>query len=212
MKLYSDYRGHRARQITYDLLSAANIALWVWLGIWIYSLVMRLQAYGRQMESAGAGFRLTMLDIGQSLGKVWLVGDGIRVPFDAASQAGGTLEAAGRAQQEAVHALALGLGIGMTALPILTILIIWMVPRLRFAVKASKAKRMLSHENAVDLLALRALVGQKLTALARIDEDPAGAWRRRDEGVMRALASLELRSSGVRLIAPGKRADLEALE
>ncbi len=199
MKLYSDYRGHRARQITFDLLSALNIGLWVWLGYWLYSLVSKLAGYGERMELAGAGLRATMTNIGNDLGEVWLIGDGIRLPFDAASGAGRQLEEAGIAQQEAVHDLAIGLGVGITVLPILTILIFWLVPRLRFALKAAKAKAMLSHENSVDLLALRALTSQKLTALATVHEDPAGAWRRRDEGVLRELASLELRSSGVRL-------------
>jgi hypothetical protein len=199
MKLYSDYGAQRARQITFDLFAALNIGLWVWLGWWLYSLVMRLQAFGRQMEQAGAGFRGTMTNIGDDLGGIWVIGGSIRAPFDQASRAGGALESAGQSQQEAVHNLALGLGIGIAVLPVLTILIFWLVPRIRFAVKASKAKAMLSHENSRDLLALRALCSQKLSALAKIDDDPAGAWRREDEKVLRALASLELKSAGVRL-------------
>lgn len=199
MKLYSDYRGHRARQITFDVFAILNISMWVWLGWWLYSLVMKLQAFGRQMESAGGGFRRTMTNIGDDLGGVWLIGESIRVPFDAASGAGAELERAGVAQQEAVHDLALGMGIGIAVVPVVTVLIFWLVPRIRFAVKAAKAKAMLSQENSVDLLALRALTSQKLSALAAIDADPAGAWRRRDDAVLTALASLELRKSGVRL-------------
>jgi hypothetical protein len=199
MKLYSDYSAQRARQITFDLFAALNIGLWVWLGWWLYSLVMKLQAFGRQMEQAGAGFRGTMTNIGDDLGGIWVIGGSIRSPFDQASRAGGVLESAGQSQQEAVHNLALGLGIGIAVLPVLTILIFWLVPRIRFALKASKAKAMLSHENSRDLLALRALCSQKLSALAKIDDDPAGAWRREDEKVLRALASLELKSAGVRL-------------
>jgi hypothetical protein len=199
MKLYSDYGAHRARQIIFDLFAAMNIALWVWLGWWLYSLVMKLQGFGIQMEKAGAGFRNTMTNIGDDLGGVWLIGEGIRAPFDAASGAGRELEQAGQSQQEAVHDLALGLGIGIAVLPVLTILIFWLVPRIRFAIKASKAKAMLAHENSRDLLALRALCSQKLSALAKIDDDPAGAWRREDPRVLGALASLELKSAGVRL-------------
>ena len=199
MKLYSDYGAHRARQIIFDLFAATNITLWVWLGWWLYSLVMKLQGFGIQMEKAGKGFRETMTNIGDDLGVVWLIGEGIRAPFDAASGAGRELEEAGQAQQEAVHELALGLGIGIAVLPVMTILIFWLVPRIRFAIKASKAKAMLAHENSRDLLALRALCTQKLSALAKIDDDPAGAWRREDPQVLRALASLELKASGVRL-------------
>ena len=35
-------------------------------------------------------------------------------------------------------------------------------------------------------------------ALARVSDDPANAWRRRDPEVVRSLAALELRSLGLR--------------
>ncbi|MCU1424066.1 MAG: hypothetical protein JWM51_357, partial [Microbacteriaceae bacterium] len=50
-----------------------------------------------------------------------------------------------------------------------------------------------------DLLALRALTGQKLSMLASVDPDPVAAWRRGDPDVVRALAALELKSSGIRI-------------
>jgi hypothetical protein len=39
---------------------------------------------------------------------------------------------------------------------------------------------------------------QPLHVLARIDDDPAGAWRRGDAWVIDRLAGLELRSAGLR--------------
>jgi hypothetical protein len=199
MKLYSDYAGHRTRQIVYDVIAILAIIAWAALGVFIYGLVMNLAAFGVQMEDAGAGFKQTMTDVSENLGGVPLIGDGIRAPFDSASEAGARLEEAGQAQQEAVHNLALGLGIGIAALPILTILAFWLIPRIRFARRAGSAKALLKQPSSVDLLALRALSTQKLSALAQIDVDPAGAWRRQDPRVVQALASLELRSAGVRL-------------
>jgi hypothetical protein len=73
------------------------------------------------------------------------------------------------------------------------------VPRIRFARRASNARRLVSAGAGVDLLALRALAGQRLTSLTAIDPDPMAAWRRGDDAVMRSLAALELKSSGVRL-------------
>nr|MBA2464268.1 hypothetical protein [Nocardioidaceae bacterium] len=49
----------------------------------------------------------------------------------------------------------------------------------------------------LDLFALRAMAHQPLHRLARISEDPAGAWRARDTDVVRALAELELRDAGL---------------
>jgi hypothetical protein len=199
MKLYSDFAGRRTRQIIYDVMAVLAISSWVWLGVTLYTLVMNLSAFGVQMEDAGSGFKKTMSDISDNLSGVPLIGGGIKAPFDAASDAGGALEAAGQAQQVAVHNLALGLGIGIAVLPILTILIFWLVPRVRFARRAGIAKALLKSDTSVDLLALRALSTQKLGALAAIDPDPAGAWRRGDQGILRSLANLELRASGVRL-------------
>jgi hypothetical protein len=201
MKLYSDYAGHRSRQILFDVVALAAMAAWAWLGYTLYSLVMQLAEFGVQMQESGAGFKTTMTDVSDTLSGIWLIGDGIKAPFDAASDAGATLESAGIAQQDAVHQLALGLGIGIAVLPIVTILIFWLVPRVRFAVRAGTAKALLSSPASVDLLALRALSKQKIGAIGAIDPDAAGAWRRGDPEIVRKLAALELKSSGVRLPA-----------
>jgi len=199
MKFYSDFRARRARQIAWDVLALLAIAAWVWLGVFVYKLVYGLTDFGIQMEDAGAGFRQTMTDLSTDLGNVPLIGTGIRAPFDGASDAGASLESAGQAQQVAVQNLATGLGIGIAVLPVLMILIIWLIPRVRFARRAGTAKSLVRAGANVDLLALRALATQRITTLAQVDPDPVGAWRRGDTAVVRALAALELRSSGVRL-------------
>ena len=207
MKIYSDYSGQAMRQVVFDALAVLTIALWVFLGTELYRLVSELQVYGQKMESTGAGIRSTMADIGDTLGGVPFIGGGIRDPFDAAATAGAQLESAGVSQQESVHQLALGLGIGLAVVPVLTILVFWMVPRLRFVMRASAARKIVTQVAGTDLLALRALANQKLGALARVDPDVAGKWRTGDPAIMRKLAMLELRASGVRLPEePGDRA------
>ena len=127
MKLYSDFGPRRSRQIVADVTALALIGAWVWLGITVYSLIENLAVYGVQMEDAGAGFRETMTQVGETLGGIPLIGGGIRTPFDGASEAGGALEAAGQSQQVAINQLATVLGIGIAALPILTILLLWLL-------------------------------------------------------------------------------------
>jgi hypothetical protein len=199
MKFYSDYPARRTRQIITDVLAAAAIAAWIWLGVAIYQLVMNLSDFGVQMEESGAGFRSTMTDISDNLSGVPLIGDGIKAPFDGASDAGLALERAGQAQQVAVQQLATGLGIGIAVLPVLMILIVWLVPRLRFARKARTALQLSTNPASVDLLALRALASRKLSLISEVHPDAAAAWRSGDTEVIRALASLELKASGVRL-------------
>ena len=199
MALYSDFGPRRTRQIIGDVLALAAIAAWVWLGITVYQLVENLAAFGVQMEQAGAGFKDTMTEVGDTLGGIPLIGSGIRAPFDGASGAGGALESAGQSQQVAVNQLATGLGIGIAALPIVMILVLWLVPRIRFARRSGRARAIVNSGAGIDLLALRALASQSIAALSSVDADPMAAWRRGDEAVMRSLAQLELKTSGVRL-------------
>jgi hypothetical protein len=199
VKLYSDFGPRRTRQITADLIALAFIVAWVWFGATIYALITELSTFGRQMEDAGAGFRETMTEVGETLGGIPLIGSGIRMPFTAASDAGGALEDAGQSQQELIQQLALTLGIGVALLPILMILAVWLVPRIRFARRAGRAREMVRAGVGLDLLALRALATQRLPMIAAVDPDAMGAWRRGDEAVMRRLAALELEASGVRM-------------
>ena len=73
MSLYSDFGPRRTRQIIGDVLALATIAAWVWLGITVYQLVENLAAFGVQMEEAGAGFKETMTEVGQTLGGIPLM-------------------------------------------------------------------------------------------------------------------------------------------
>ncbi|MGL4339740.1 MAG: hypothetical protein ACRCSP_04860 [Rhodoglobus sp.] len=199
MKLYSDFAPRRTRQIIGDVTALAAIAAWTWLGVTVFQLVSNLSVFGRHMEDAGAGLKETMVTLGQTLGSIPLIGGGVRVPFDGASDAGGTLEAAGQSQQVAVAQLATGLGVGIAALPILMILAFWLTPRVRFVRRAALSRAVVHTSAGVDLLALRALASQKISAISAIDPDAMDAWRRGDQSVMRALAQLELTSAGVRM-------------
>ena len=199
MQIYSDYAAHRSRQIAVDVFAVAAIAAWIGLGAFVYSLVLDLARFGAQMQSAGADFSTTMSDIGGQLGGLPVFGGGLSGPFEAASGAGESLEAAGRSQQEAVLNLAVGLGWGIAVVPVATILLFWLVPRLRFTRRAASTRRMVGSGVTVDILALRALTNQKLSVIAAVDADPVSAWRRGDIEVMRSLAQLELKASGVRL-------------
>ncbi len=201
MKLYSDFGPRRARQVFADVISLAFITGWVWLGVTIHSLITELATYGKQMEDAGAGLRVAMTEVGDNLEGVPFIGSTVRAPFDSASGAGGALEEAGQSQQELIQQLALTLGVGIAALPIIMILVLWLVPRARFVRRAGRAKALVRAGAGIDLLALRALTNQKVTTIAKVNVDAMGAWRRGDGAVMRKLAALELESSGIRLRA-----------
>ncbi|QYH36087.1 hypothetical protein [Salinibacterium sp. M195] len=198
MQLYADHPARRARQIVADVLSLTFILVWIALGVWVYQLIAAFQELGVQMQDAGAGFRSTMVELGDTLGSVPLIGSGIRTPFDGASEAGAALEAAGQSQQESVLTAAMAIGVFIAAVPVALILLVWLIPRIRFAKRAGEAKRLLTTPGGADLLALRALATQRLPALARVSAAPAAEWRAGNSGTIALLAQLQLTDLGVR--------------
>jgi hypothetical protein len=198
MQLYADHAPRRARQLTGDVVALVFIAVWAALGVWVYQLIAAFQQLGIQMQEAGAGFRSTMVELGDTLGAVPLIGSGIRVPFDGASDAGAALENAGQSQQATVLATATGVGVIIAVVPIVLILLLWLLPRIRFANRAAEAKNLLNSPGGTDLLALRALSTQKFADLAGVSRDAAALWRAGDQATVARLAQLQLRSLGVR--------------
>lgn len=198
MKLYSDFTAQRARQMTVDVVALALIAISIAAGIVVFSTVNQLARFGVQMQTAGTDFRTSMTDVGMRLGGVPFIGEGIGAPFSTASSAGDTLAAAGQTQQDLVLQAAIALGVGVAALPILIVLLVWLIPRLRFISRATRTRAQMSSGLTTDLLALRALTNQKVDAITKVDPDALGAWRRGDPVVMQRLAGLELRSVGIR--------------
>jgi hypothetical protein len=198
VKLYSDFAAQRARQVTADIIALALIAVSIAVGVFVFSTVAQLAQFGRQMQTAGADFRTAMTDVGAQLGGVPLIGSGISAPFDTASSAGDTLATAGQTQQDLVMQAAVVLGVGVAALPILIVLLVWLLPRLRFISRATRTRTLMRAGLDTDLLALRALTHQRVGAIAKVAPDALGAWRRGDPDVVRELAGLELRSVGIR--------------
>ncbi|GAA1217992.1 hypothetical protein [Rhodoglobus aureus] len=198
MQLYADHAPRRARQLSSDIIALVFIAIWIALGVWVYQLIAAFQQLGLQMQEAGAGFKSTMVELGDTLGSVPLIGSGIRVPFDGASDAGAALENAGQSQQDTVLATATAVGVIIAVVPVALILLLWLLPRVRFARRATEAKKLLSSPGGADLLALRALSTHKLAELAEIAPDAASLWRAGDPATVARLAQLQLRSLGVR--------------
>lgn len=203
MKLYSDFAVQRGRQVIADFVALALIAVSIFAGITVFSAVDQFAQFGRQLQTTGVDFRTSMTDAGTRLGGVPFIGEGISSPFTTASSAGDTLTAVGQTQQDIVRQAAIALGVGVAALPILIVLLVWLLPRLRFVSLATRTRAQVRAGLTTDLLALRALSHQKVGTLTKVDPDAAAAWRRGDPVVMQRLAGLELRSVGIRIPSPG---------
>ena len=201
MSLYSDYSGARFRQILADVLGLISVFVVISFAVSVAAAIRTLGAFGRTLESAGVDFQTGLTEAADNLGNVLLIGDGIRAPFDAAAGAGESVAQAGRAQQAFVEAVAVGAGWTVALVPLLLIGLLWVLPRVRFAMRASRLRAMIANGMTADTLAARALTSAPLSQLVAVHPDPAAAWRTQDARVLRALASIELRRAGIRIDA-----------
>ncbi|MDQ2758422.1 MAG: hypothetical protein M3Y71_18020 [Actinomycetota bacterium] len=198
MKLYSDLPGRRAAQVTSDASTLVWVTVWVVVGRRVHDDVQQLQGTADQLTGAGTSFGGNMSGAAEQLAKVPLLGEQVRRPFDGAAGSAEQLAQAGRDMHSTVGRMALVLGVTAALVPILLVVGTWLALRVRFVRRANAAQRFVDTDADLDLFALRAMARQPMHKLAAVCDDPAGAWRTGDVEVVRRLALLELRSSGLR--------------
>jgi hypothetical protein len=197
MKLYADSPARRWFQVLADLLVVVWVYAWVRIALSVRDATLSLAEPGRRISEAGDGLAGDLRAAGRSVGDLPLVGDRVREPFDGAGGAAEQIAAAGDAQVAAVQTLAFWLGLAVGAIPVLIALAIHLPLRWRFVREATAGRRFVDSSGDLDLFALRAMARRPLHRLAAISDDPLGDWRRRDPRVVRDLAALELRDSGL---------------
>lgn len=198
MTWYSDIPARRARQVAGDAWLVAWTALWIWVATRLYDLVMNLAAPGLAIADGATELAGSIADAGDAVGQVPLVGDTLASPFDGMSGAAMSIADAGQATADAVALLARFLSISLAVLAVTSFAVVWVPIRIAFVRRATAARQFVDANEDLDLFALRAMARQPLHVLARISDDPAGAWRRGDRAVIDALADLELREEGIR--------------
>jgi hypothetical protein len=197
MTIYSDIPARRMRQALGDGWLVVWSALWIWAALRLYDLVMNLATPGLAISDAATDLAGNITSAADAVGGVPLVGDTLSAPFDGMSQAALSIADAGQATADAVNLLARFLSISIAVIAIMSFAVIWVPIRIAFIRRASAARRFVDAAEDLDLFALRAMARQPLHVLARISDDPAGAWRRGDPRVIHALGSLELREEGL---------------
>lgn len=198
MLLYADAPARRLGQVASDIA----LLLWVvacgWAGLAVHDATRALAGPGEQLERSASGMGSGLRDAGSALDDVPFVGGAVSSPFERAAGGADDLRDAGRATVEAVERLADVLGLVVVVVPVLVALAIHLPRRIRFVREARAGARFVDAGEDLDLFALRALAHQPFSALARVSDDPAGAWRRRETEVVTQLALLELRAAGLR--------------
>ncbi|MEU4196374.1 hypothetical protein AB0E69_31010 [Kribbella sp. NPDC026611] len=198
MKVYSEIGVRRFWQVVGDLVVVGWGWLCVELGLLVFRVTNALGAPGRKAAEAGDGLQGDLRKLSEPIGKVPVVGDQLRAPVDGAASAAGKLAQAGRDQAHAVEQLAYVLAGVAIGLPILFALLIWLPPRIRFARRATAVQKFIDNAADLDLFALRAMANQPMHKLAKISSDPVTAWRDGDRDIIAKLATLELRTNGLK--------------
>ena len=194
MKIYAERPGLRARQVLSDVMVVVWVVVWVRIGMRVHDLVEALATPGRRMEEAGADFSGAVSRLGGQADDLPFIGDRLGAAFGTVAEGGRSLERAGVAQQDAVHTLALWLGVLLAALPIAWLLVRYVPGRLRWVREATAAARLRASGADLRLFALRALTSVPLHELRRVSDDPAGDY---EAGRFHDLAALELASVGL---------------
>ena len=198
MKLYSDIAARRLTQVVADVGMVLWVVLWVRVAQRVHETTMELAGPGRDLAGAGSSFRGTMTSAGDGVDDLPLLEDRVATPFRSAAGVGSEIEQVGNDLVTAVERVALLLAVTTAMVPVLIVGVFWLVHRVRFVRRAGAAQRFIDAAPDLDLFALRAMANQPMPRLARISDDPAGAWRRGEPDVIHALALLELRECGLR--------------
>ncbi len=98
-----------------------------------------------------------------------------------------------------IERLAILGGVLTFLMPVAIVVALWLPRRVRFYRESTASQRFLDSQADLDLFALRAMASQPLHVLAGISDDPARAWRERDQRVIAQLADVELRRSGMKV-------------
>jgi hypothetical protein len=202
IRIWSELRGARTKEMVADAATAAWVVLWGSLAWQLYQLVAGFAEAGRIVRSGGQG----MIDGGRTLGDalagVPLVGPGLRdVAQNAFAGAGVPLSDFGTGIEEfillvaAILALLLALA---TLVPWLTRYVPWRWDRLHRMRAAHRAVRLaprVAAEQVQATLAMRAVARLDYATLLEYSDDPIGDWV---AGRHDRLARAELASVGLR--------------
>jgi hypothetical protein len=178
VKLYPSQPAARRRTLVSDLLALLLILLFAVLGLKVYDAVDELAVLGTGVKDAGGAVTEGFGAAGDAVSGVPVVGEELGDALGQTGEAtGGPVEEAGREGEDAVHDLALLLGLLVFLLP--TAVYLWQVlpRRIRQIRTLSVTSRALGGEMTParrQALAMRAAFGLPFERLLRHTPDPIG--------------------------------------
>ena len=195
--IYAQRRVRMLGQLASDLFVLLWVVLWWFVGRATERTVDAIATPARRSGDAARQLRDQIQEAAEQTSRVPGLGAELRKPFDGAVLSLQDVISAADQQVASVERAGLLLGWLVFLIPAVLLLVIWLPVRVRFFLRARAAQRFLDAEADLDLFALRTMVAQPMHVIARISDDPVAAWRRGDREVIHALATVELRRSGL---------------
>lgn len=205
MGFYARPSWQLVRQVVSDVFVVLWTVLWWQVSRFAADSVSAIATPARETARAAGRLRDDFVAAGQKASDVPLAGGELRKPFDSAAGSMGDVVTAANHQVQTIEQVAILVGILVVAIPVSLLVAVWLPRRLRFRAESAAARQFIDAPADLDLFALRAMANQPMVSIARITDDPVGAWRAGDSRVIRELADLELRRSGLALPAATAR-------
>ncbi|GAB3462730.1 hypothetical protein AB1207_10390 [Kineococcus endophyticus] len=204
MPLYADLPARRTRQVVGDAGCLLVVVASVLAGRAVHAAVAGVADPARRFADGSTALADGLRSTGGSLGRAPLVGDDVAGLLDRSADSAASLARAAGEQRDAVLHLATVLGLLTALLPVLLVVGVRVVQRLRWAARARDARRLAGTAAGDRVLALRALQRRPGRVLLAVDPDPAGGWLTGDARVVADLADLELAALGVRRVTAAR--------
>jgi len=195
VKIYAERPSRVAAQVCGDLLLAAWVAGWFWLGLRLHDEIEALARPARRVGEASSGLANALTGTSEQVRSLQLVGDILATPFDAIIAGARELATASANGQESIARLA-DLAVPLTTLfPVLFALTVWLALRGRWIRRATAVTRLRRSGQGEGLLAAQALTSARIDQLAgfELDDNPLA-----DPVSRRRLATFALRQLGLR--------------
>lgn len=170
--------------------------LWIRVGMHLHDLVGELASAGRLLIDAGTDLERNASSVQGSVVRVPVIGNFLKQRFEGLVGVGESLRQSGVNQVETVDSLSLWLGTLVALLPILVVLWIWGIRRVRWIRNASAAARLRSDPANLYLFALRAVTTRPIWQMRSAAE--LRAVRSFHDGDYAPMAGLELKRMGLR--------------
>lgn len=198
--LYPDLARSRLGYVVADLAALLWVAAWLYAGDLVYHAVMTLSTIANGVIAVGQQVNDAVSQVQHAVGSLPLVGPALGSDLNPLHGVPHAVVSTGYQELQAIHHLALLLGVVVAGVPLLAVALIYLPLRQRKARGFRSLARIVRQPGAnavaatMQVLAARALYTLPYDRLLRYSRDPIGEWR---EGRYYNLARAAMAEEGL---------------